>query len=109
MKCCKQTIAMAVTACAVASALGVNQSGALAVESSRDLAPAPPMGWNSYDSYGVYLHEKAAYANLEAMAEKLKPYGYEYFVIDNGWFGEYAAAGRDHLSGGKTRPRHQYQ
>ena len=27
--------------------------------------------------------------NLEAMAEKLKPYGYEYFVIDNGWFGEY--------------------
>ena len=27
--------------------------------------------------------------NLEAMAEKLLPYGYEYFVIDNGWFGEY--------------------
>ena len=48
------------------------------------------MGWNSYDSYGVYLHEKAAYANLEAMAQKLKPYGYKYFVIDNGWFGEYA-------------------
>ena len=54
------------------------------------LSPLPPMGWNSYDSYGVYLHEKAAYANLQAMAEKLKPYGYEYFVIDNGWFGEYA-------------------
>jgi hypothetical protein len=47
------------------------------------------MGWNSYDSYGVYLHEKAAFANLEAMAAKLKPHGYEYFVIDNGWFGEY--------------------
>jgi len=47
------------------------------------------MGWNSFDSYGVYLHEKAALANLEAMAKKLKPFGYEYFVIDNGWFGEY--------------------
>lgn len=47
------------------------------------------MGWNSFDSYGVYLHEEAALANLEAMAEKLKPHGYEYFVIDNGWFGEY--------------------
>jgi hypothetical protein len=53
------------------------------------LAPSPPLGWNSFDSYGVYLHEQAAKENLEAMAEKLKPYGYEYFVIDNGWFGEY--------------------
>jgi hypothetical protein len=57
---------------------------------SQELAPTPPMGWNSYDSYGCYLHEKAAFANLEALAAKLKPHGYEYFVIDNGWFGEYA-------------------
>ena len=56
---------------------------------SEALAQSPPMGWNSFDSYGVYLHEQAALANLEAMAEKLLPYGYEYFVIDNGWFGEY--------------------
>jgi hypothetical protein len=47
------------------------------------------MGWNSFDSHGVYLHEDAARANLEAMAQKLKPHGYEYFVMDNGWFGEY--------------------
>jgi hypothetical protein len=56
---------------------------------SEALAQAPPMGWNSFDSYGVYLHEGAALANLEAMADKLLPHGYEYFVIDNGWFGEY--------------------
>ena len=42
------------------------------------LAQTPPMGWNSFDSYGVYLHEEAAMANLEAFAEKLKPHGYEY-------------------------------
>ncbi|MDI1248994.1 MAG: glycoside hydrolase family 27 protein [Lacunisphaera sp.] len=53
------------------------------------LAAKPPLGWNSFDSYGVYLHEQAAWANLESMAQKLAPYGYEYFVIDNGWFGEY--------------------
>jgi len=53
------------------------------------LAQVPPMGWNSFISYGVYLHEEAAMANLEAFAEKLKPYGYEYFVIDAGWFGEF--------------------
>lgn len=53
------------------------------------LAQTPPMGWNSFDSYGVYLHEKAAMENLEAFAVKLKPHGYEYFVIDAGWFGEF--------------------
>ena len=49
---------------------------------SAQLANTPPMGWNSFDSYGVYLHEKAALENLEAFAKKLAPYGYEYFVID---------------------------
>ncbi len=53
------------------------------------LAKTPPLGWNSFDSYGVYLHEEAALANLEAFAAKLAPHGYEYFVIDAGWFGEY--------------------
>ena len=65
-------------------------AGAMEVPVERVLASSPPMGWNSFDSYGVYLHEQAAFDNLEAMAEKLKPHGYEYFVIDNGWFGEYA-------------------
>jgi hypothetical protein len=55
----------------------------------QDVVSKPPLGWNSFDSYGVYLHHDAAMANLEAMAEKLKPYGYEYFVIDAGWFGEF--------------------
>ncbi len=63
-----------------------NQTNSILVEK-------PPMGWNSFDSYGVYLHEDAAYANLEAMAKKLKPFGYEYFVVDNGWFGEYKLQG----------------
>ena len=54
-----------------------------------DQAPKPPLGWNSFDSYGVYLYEEAAMANLEAFAEKLQPHGYEYFVIDAGWFGEF--------------------
>lgn len=50
---------------------------------------APPMGWNSFDSYGVYLHEEAARANIEEMAKTYLPYGYEYFVIDGGWYGEF--------------------
>jgi alpha-galactosidase len=53
------------------------------------LVPTPPMGWNSFDSYGTYLYEDAAMKNLEAFAEKLAPHGYKYYVIDAGWFGEY--------------------
>lgn len=56
---------------------------------SKNLSQKPPMGWNSFDSYGVYLHEKAAMENLEVFAKKLKPHGYEYFVVDAGWFGEF--------------------
>ena len=65
--------------------VGLNLAQSTLANSQAVLAPAPPMGWNSFDSYGVYLHETAALANVEAMAEKLKPFGYQYFVVDNGW------------------------
>lgn len=55
----------------------------------HDLTPVPPSGWNSYDCYGCAANERVTLANLDAFAEKLVPHGYEYFVIDNGWFGEY--------------------
>lgn len=56
---------------------------------NKRLAEKPPLGWNSFDAYGVYLHQQAAMENLEAFAEKLQPHGYEYFVIDLGWYAEY--------------------
>jgi alpha-galactosidase len=53
------------------------------------LTPTPPLGWNSFDCYGCAASEKTLMGNLEVMASKLKRFGYEYFVVDNGWFGEY--------------------
>lgn len=50
------------------------------------LAPTPPMGWNSYDSYGCAVTEADFLANLDAIAERLKPHGYEYACIDAGWY-----------------------
>ncbi len=73
----------------IISVLCVTTLAGKSQQSDAKLAQTPPMGWNSFDSYGVYLHEKAAYDNLEAFAKKLKPFGYEYFVIDAGWFGEF--------------------
>lgn len=58
-------------------------------QAESPLASTPPMGWNSYDSYGTYLHEKAFLENLRVFVEKFKPAGYEYFVIDEGWYAEY--------------------
>jgi len=48
--------------------------------------PVPPRGWNSYDSYGIYINEQQALANIEAFAERLAPHGYEYFVLDACWY-----------------------
>lgn len=53
------------------------------------LTPRPPMGWNSFDCYGQMASEKVLLDNVEVMAKRLKPYGYTYFVLDVGWYGEY--------------------
>jgi len=52
----------------------------------RRLTTAPPLGWNSFDSYRGREDEKSMLDNLELFSKKLKPHGYEYFVIDGGWF-----------------------
>ena len=34
--------------------------GSLSAAEPARIAAKPPLGWNSFDSYGVYLHEQAA-------------------------------------------------
>lgn len=50
------------------------------------LAQTPPMGWNSWDSYGLRINEQQFRDNVEALRTKLKPFGYNYAVIDEGWY-----------------------
>lgn len=50
------------------------------------LAQTPPMGWNSWDSYGLRINEQQFRDNAYALATKLKPFGYTYAVIDEGWY-----------------------
>ena len=56
-----------------------------AVAWAREVAPTPPMGWNSWDSYGLTLDEADFRANALELA-KLRPYGWTYAVIDEGWY-----------------------
>ncbi len=53
-------------------------------ESSK-LAPTPPMGWNSWDAYGLTIDESQYRANTNVLAD-LQQYGWEYSVIDEGWY-----------------------
>jgi hypothetical protein len=53
---------------------------------AKRLAPAPPLGWNSWDSYGLRISEQQFRDNVDALAAKLKPAGYRYAVIDEGWY-----------------------
>lgn len=50
------------------------------------LAATPPMGWNSWDGYGTTINEAQFKANANSFAEHLKPYGWQYVVIDMEWF-----------------------
>ena len=57
----------------------------LAPASTPKLAPAPPLGWNSWDAYGLTIDETDYRANTTVLAG-LKQYGWEYSVIDEGWY-----------------------
>jgi alpha-galactosidase len=66
------------------------------VRTSEDqLALTPPMGWNSWNSFGVNVSEQVIREVADVMAASgLKEAGYSYIVIDDFWHG-----GRDSLTG----------
>ena len=50
------------------------------------LAAKPPMGWNSWDGYGTTVKEADVKANADWLAKHLKPFGWQYVVVDMEWF-----------------------
>ncbi len=62
-------------------AKGVSRAAAPA-----DLAPTPPMGWNSYDCYGGDVNEQQVRANADYLAKHLARYGWKYVVVDYYWY-----------------------
>jgi hypothetical protein len=62
------------------------------------LAPTPPMGWNSWDSYGTTVREFQVKANADVMARDLARYGWQYVVVDIQWY-EPNAQGHDYKPG----------
>jgi hypothetical protein len=57
----------------------------LSAASAEPLAPTPPMGWNSWDAYGLTVSEAQFKANTAVLAT-MKSLGWSYAVIDMGWY-----------------------
>ena len=50
------------------------------------LAKKPPMGWNSWNTFGENISESLIRETADAMVETgLRDAGYEYLVIDDCW------------------------
>lgn len=54
--------------------------------SGNTLALTPPMGWNSYDSFGASVTEQDMVDQAEAVRASLQPFGWNYVVVDYRWY-----------------------
>src|SRR5690606_21453878 len=55
----------------------------------NNLAPTPPMGWNSWNEFACDVNEDMIKEMADAMVESgMEDAGYEYIIIDDCWHGE---------------------
>ena len=59
---------------------------ALPLRVYSQLATTPPMGWNSWDSYGMTITQQEFKQNVDWLHVHLQPSGWQYVVIDEGWY-----------------------
>ncbi len=60
------------------------------------LAPTPPMGWNSWNTFQVNINEELVKKTADIMVSSgMKDAGFSYLVLDDGWM----AMERDSLTG----------
>ncbi|HTJ15047.1 MAG TPA: glycoside hydrolase family 27 protein [Dinghuibacter sp.] len=69
---------------AAAQGVPVARDGGAATP-AQGVAATPPMGWNSYNCFGSAVHEDEVKANADYMAAYLRPYGWQYVVVDFLW------------------------
>ena len=53
---------------------------------SKTLAPTPPMGWNSWNTFSENINEALIRSTADAMVDQgLLAAGYQYLIIDDCW------------------------
>jgi hypothetical protein len=61
-------------------------NASLTILSGNMLRPTPPLGWNSYDSFGASIKESEVLAQAQALKTTLQPFGWNQVVIDYRWY-----------------------
>lgn len=72
-----------------AALLGAAPSAALSKPKARKaplLAPTPPMGWNSWNSFATTITEAQTLEQAGIMARELLPAGYDILTVDIQWY-----------------------
>jgi len=71
----------------------VGFAGSTAVSGAREkgapLALTPPMGWNSWDSWGLAINEQQFRDSVTWFHNNLQRFSWQYVVVDEGWFLEH--------------------
>ncbi len=61
----------------------------LRIEVGERIALTPPLGWNSWNCWGISVDQAKVLASAQAMADKgLRDHGWTYINIDDTWQGE---------------------
>ncbi|WP_232828809.1 NPCBM/NEW2 domain-containing protein [Kribbella monticola] len=62
------------------------QAAPAAAAAKPNLAPTPPMGWNSWNTFGCDINEKVIQGTVDAMVSSgMVAAGYEYVNLDDCW------------------------
>ncbi|MFI2651911.1 glycoside hydrolase family 27 protein [Micromonospora fulviviridis] len=82
----RRWVAGAATALLLAgTVIGLRPPAALALENG--VARTPPMGWNSWNSFGCNINESLIRQSADAIvASGMRDAGYQYVVVDDCWF-----------------------
>jgi alpha-galactosidase len=63
-----------------------NATKTMLLQCGSTIALTPPMGWNSWNCWGLSVNEEKVKASTQAMIDKgLVNYGWSYINIDDGW------------------------
>lgn len=68
------------------AAVALTAGAQSAPRSATNLAVTPPLGWNSWDAYGLTINQAQFKANVRWFHQHLQPFGWQYVVIDEGWY-----------------------
>src|SRR5688500_1164088 len=78
-------IALVVGVLVVSAAFGLRAQTAQALENG--VARTPPMGWNTWNTFGCNINETLIRQTADAMvANGMRDAGYKYVVVDDCWF-----------------------